>query len=690
MNCAIYLFNSTGIMTPLDNILPASVPEYSSDLEILRATCVGKFQEKKIQFLQKDELLVLQRHFHLGSEWGTIELPEKWCTNGVGVSNQRTNLYVAFSKSKKSKEAVELAVLTATRMALVCLCCISPMPLGGVSFLNPRTIVSKLKISWKHLILRALERTDGTEGKLLGFLHPRDFQGNGDREKRRRYELERFARFAQIGCWSDAPSWTTWDIDCEESNLGDCIKNPRVPANNKILPLPDEFVHHAGHYAAWIVEYMAEPIINAIEDWLFIQKKQRKRGSEHVTDFNTFLRRYKWPFDKPPFDIKLPYSDGPEEQAWPPKTWSDLIRFAKLVQMAHYFVVALSVGPRVSEMLSFTTDSVTCEPDAIQGKTWKVSTCLDGEERDWPLPNLAMRAAVQQRTLRRLFEMIRDKDQTWLGACRKNLPLWITMMCAHDRGLPMCSLTANEGLRWFADAVCVSHLLDDVPLTHHRFRKTIARLIAIAFVHSPQILQDIFGHKSIDMTLSYILTDPLIMADMREAREELVRMLAKEAVQNAELLGGPAAKDIRQSIQIVKTRSMGDYGAKEEDELVEMLTHSGKTWTKPRDSVICTKKKGDIGPCAIGSSVVNPANCQAQCSHRLELPAARNQADSAIRRCVEKIEKFRMNGDLIFSEVWEVRLIENLDRFEDLKDKWSTHSIVTEVLEKNEMGSCHE
>jgi len=668
-----------------------SPSEENFDIEILRATRATAFQENNIQSMQRKHLLLLQKHFQLGNTWGEIQLPAAWRKSGSRRSMFRYDLYVGFSKHAKSKKDLELAVLTATRMFLLCLCAPSSVGLKEI-FLNPRTLISNLKGCWSKIFKLALSRPEVGRGQILDRIGVQDFRPDSKEAQ----SMKTLLRFSSRNCWTDVPDWIDVEIQHEQSNLGDRDAHPKPPVSNKFLPLPDAFVHNTGQRVAWIIESLTRPLLDAFEKLITLRRNPSGRGRLNIDCSSRyctkFLKSYNWSVESLPFDIqKLAlYSPGfgnrkrtKSDVSWPPKNWSELLWFVRVVQTANYFVLALCAGPRVSEILSFTTWSLTNAPDGtalIDGKTWKLAAGIDGEERNWPMPEIAMLGAYQQRRLSTLVAMMMDDDLTWKEAIKQEFPFWRAIS---EKGMKSDSAivdnTANHSLRWFCRAIGVDKWLDNQALTTHRFRKTLARLVAIAFVHSPQILLDIFGHKAIEMTLSYILSDPQIVADMREAREELVRIEAKDTIQNVDLLGGPAAKDIRQAVEVAKRRCMGDFGAKEEDELVEMLTYSGRTWTKPRESIICTKNPGDFGPCAVGT-IINAANCQVSCSNRLELPTARSQAESAIKRCIEKVEEFQKKDDLMFAEIWKVKLMENISRFDDLRDKWLKHPIVADAL----------
>jgi integrase len=78
-------------------------------------------------------------------------------------------------------------------------------------------------------------------------------------------------------------------------------------------------------------------------------------------------------------------------------------------------------------------------------------------------------------------------------------------------------------LNKFTDSLCIKHLLgSENPSCHvHRFRKTLARLVALTLVNAPQILKDVFGHDDVEMTIRrYILSDPGIANEILIVQKE--------------------------------------------------------------------------------------------------------------------------------------------------------------------------
>ncbi|WP_288392141.1 tyrosine-type recombinase/integrase [uncultured Herbaspirillum sp.] len=672
--------------------------EKSSDnLTTLRFAASGILDERKVQWATKNELAPLIAHFGLGTEWGVLSIPLGWRPGGLRPSNARCNLYSAFAKVARSKEELELAVLVASRM-FMCL-----MVLPGQSrknagvFLKPMTIMARLRGIWLPIIKLALSRPTNDEQKLLGRIRPQDVTGTESMVKRSVAELARFHILSSQNYWNDSYKNFGANPSGEPSNLGS-TENEGLSVDRRYQPLPDVFVHRAGYSSAWILNNLSDYVLDVFEELVTHRgcriSRQRKsqplEAAPLTRHTKEFMRSYEWRKIQIPFSIHFQLSthagfagvNGRKSScfAWPPKNWVQLLFLVELIQMAHYFIIALSTGARISELLSFTIHSLVESRDGmtnVNGRTWKIVRHFDGEERDWPLPELAVRALIFQIRLSKLLNIFKDPTISEEQFSSRPFSLWLTISTIKKVvANPLRSNTANGSLKKYAEVLGLDHLLDDIPLTNHRFRKTIARLIAITFVHSAEILQDIFGHRTIDMTLAYILSSPQILADMRDARKELVIIMARDAIAQADDLGGPAAKNIKQAVATIRQRKMSDYHVSDEDALAFVLTSGGRTWTKPRESVICTKGRGEVSLCSAGTKQIDASNCQVNCWHRLELPAGKQQAEQAATRCVEKMAQLIAADKLLEAEVWGIRLLENLSRFEEIRQRWIGHPMV--------------
>ncbi|OSZ64585.1 hypothetical protein CAP38_09245 [Hydrogenophaga sp. IBVHS2] len=384
----------------------------------------------------------------------------------------------------------------------------------------------------------------------------------------------------------------------------------------------------------------------------------------------------------------------------------DVVHLLKLVQMAHFFVVGLSMGARKSELVTLKRDCVQRSPNDIPymaGRTWKLIDRHEGTIRDWVLPDLAMQAVEQQVRLVTLLDAIGPTAPRRGVTNPEAVPvhLWAEIGGGKaDRTKPM--LHTQAALRTYAKAIGMSPNPRGQSLRVHRFRKSIARLAALALTQAPKVLQDVFGHKNIEMTLYYILTDKDLQVDVERVTRELRVMKAKDTVEAmvaAEVaqelpdggFGGPAAGSVSKAIDVHRDRLHRrgeEWGADSAMELAEILTLQGKAWHLARPGVICTKFPGtEAGPCNKSKGEPDPARCQSHCNHRLEEPFLRKDVDGSIADAVAAFHEAAGRKDELVQALWAAQVRLHLNRFEDLRDKWLQDPIVRSIVATGEVGA---
>lgn len=206
---------------------------------------------------------------------------------------------------------------------------------------------------------------------------------------------------------------------------------------------------------------------------------------------------------------------------------------------------------------------------------------------------------------------------------------------------------------------------------------------------------DVFGHKSIEMTLYYILTDKDLRAEIETVSRELRVMRAKEVVEkmvdadldcqrNAEAgglngYGGLAAISIHAAVATHRQhvhRRGSDWNAESAIELAELLTLQGKAWDQVRAGILCTKLPGESGPCNKRKGRPEPSRCQSSCAHRLEEAFLREDVDSSIRYAIDAYAHATLAEQPLTAEHWAAQIRENLPRFPDVQQKWMGHPTV--------------
>jgi hypothetical protein len=399
-----------------------------------------------------------------------------------------------------------------------------------------------------------------------------------------------------------------------------------------------------------------------------------------------------------------------------------------LLQGAHLFVVGMSAAPRKMELLSLDRNCVVRASDGTpfaRGRTFKLVERNGGELRDWVLPDLATVAIEQQTRLANVMEIIgpqtprRTPDNQRVPLAQPGRHMWSQhgSVGGSDRTKPL--MDVNQALLGYARALRLSVNPGGQNIRVHRFRKTMARLAALALTDAPLILMQVFGHRSIEMTLYYILTDRDLQVEVEEVRRELKIMRGVAVVEDMATVamadgaeearqtiarakggpdtaqneqqglpnagyGGPAAPKLFGAVKerVVKVYRTGrEWGASDSYETAYFLTEAGLTFTMPREGVFCTKAFTQPAACTGKRGKTDPGNCQTDCGHRLELAARRAQLDASLHKQVGLYEEAVREGHELLWKGLAKRIRDTLKPFDDLREKWMQHPTVRQVVE---------
>jgi len=532
-------------------------------------------------------------------------------------------------------------------------------------------------------------------------------------------EARRMAYLQERGCWHDVP-----DLGHELSPVtevaGDAASATTERRLDPHLPLPDDYVSEMGQRSTWFIESLAPNLLLLVKElkriWdetsvgpsaSSIQHQRRHRVGK-------LLSTWEWRdaegarITRPPFAINLSQhgkrgksvSSAPD---WPPKTLAAVLGLLSNIQHAHLFVVCLSMGARRSEVLTLQRTCLKVANDGLPyttGRTFKLVQSHEGELREWVMPDLAVTAIQQQAELVKLVEVFGPQkpfQRTRAEKVKEGDPLWVQLSTVgnHDRNAPLISL--DKALRSYARALGMNERPSGQWLRPHRFRKTVARLAALALTQAPKVLMDVFGHKSMEMTLYYILTDKTLQAEIEQVGRELRVMRASTAVEAIVAAedsgesglklggyGGPAALMVQRAVHVHRERvhQRGEqWGADSVRELAEVLTLQGKAWEVVREGVVCTKFPGsEAGPCNKSRGRPEPSRCQSTCSHRLEEAFLRDDVEAALASSLSEYEAAIAANDELMQAMWVGQIRAHLPRFEDVRARWSKHPLVQRAL----------
>jgi hypothetical protein len=570
-------------------------------------------------------------------------------------------------------------------------------------------------------------RSASGDQSLFSSMRLRDL-GHLPRRRRMSVLLEgrRMQMLAARGLWADAP-------DLEPDSTATAMKGaPRYTEEpHKVdshLPLPDEYVTEMGRRSLWLMRALGPNLLTIAKAMAEIWQRRDIEGLSPVTvrcyrqkEISRLLITHKWldekghAIDGPPFHLALPEQKGfakalgrceaEGEQRWPPKAYLDVMALLGNVQMAHYFILALSIGARKSEALGLTRDCLVRSVDGrayANGKTYKLVQRHDGEWRDWQLPEAAVEAVEQQVRLVEAAERIADLTP---GAVRRGRArsvvsnhLWARVSPAQTSDAAKALEHLNGALFAYARTLDMDAAPGGQALRPHRLRKTLARLVGLALTQAPILLMDVFGHKTIEDTLYYILTDKDLRAEIETVTRELRVMRATEVIEkmvaeDAEAqqpsgidlggYGGLGAVSVYAAISVQKERvhRRGEaWGADSVKELAELLTLQGKAWDQVRRGVVCTKLPGEAGPCNKSKGRPEPSKCQSTCGHRLEESFLREDVDGSIRDSLAAYEETIAAGETLVASHWAAQVRAHVSRFPDLHEKWMRNPTVQALM----------
>ena len=725
-------------MKTQNNIVPSGqdVTDWTSAAEEVAATRARALlltSAEQVPSADLSSLLATQAVLQHGNTWGRWQTPRRWFTTATPVKlnvDLRARIVARMPTEDlrhrvvqaENEPLLEHAVATLTRYLVVLR--MGPAAMGrkgaGAS-LDPRSVADLAYFVGPELFAVALTRwlhaeqpTAGASG-FLRVLRRDDLDVLSPSIRRLvLVEVRRMTVLNERDCWLDLPSGGS-DFGLTTPVAGDAAPANSERNSDPHLPLPDDYVSEMGQKSIWLIEHLAPNLLSLAKGivgiWArtadgFSPRAVEHRRRQEVTEL---LERWEWkdadgaPFERPPFNINLSKMGCKgtalsTDQLWPPRKLAEVLGLLANVQLAHLFVVSLSTGGRKGETLDLRRTCLQYQKDGrtyATGRTFKLVRQHDGELRDWTLPDLALRAIEQQCRLVKLVETIGPQKPSKRKGAQEMIVqdhLWLQVSGGgpSDRAKPLLHL--DKAMRAYARALGMDERPGGQWLRPHRVRKTIARLAALALTQAPKVLMDVFGHKSIEMTLYYILSDKTLQAEIEQIGRELRVMRASDAVEAIVVAedagtglklggyGGPAALMIDHAIQVQRERvhRRGEqWGADSVRELAEVLTLQGKAWEVVRHGVVCTKLPGsESGPCNRSKGRPEPSHCQTDCSHRLEEAFLREDVDAAISSCVAEYETAIASSDELMEAMWSGQIRAHLGRFDDLRIKWMGHPLV--------------
>jgi integrase len=676
-----------------------------------RIAALEKFALKSFQNLSKEDLLLAQAITGHGDEWGVWKNPEELCPSKLKAHHRsidiagRLRFHLAKTHLLETSPnviaaLVEEGVLVLKRLTL--LMRLAPTSSRGRDKrhrLKPSTLANNLYSYWPKIITNAIERkvAQPESPGLFSCLVELDVQ----KLRKNRYmgvELDRLTTLAERGFWTDLPP--KQDIAQTTDPRGAQPKAELQVIPGEFRPISDQYLQEFGPRNLWLIRELGPRLLPMLEDlttylgkleWRKISSKQQLKPVLRKF-INGHLNAFPWVDStgsplKPNFPLKTG-ARAKDQFQFPPRTWEDLKSLSASLQSAHLFLTLLATAGRIGEVENLTRSCVTYERDGknyLRGWTYKLSGNLFGDARSWPAPKILVQALGQQVRLANVWIRLPPRKVT--DGLPKELPthgaLWLSLGSARTCDASMPLRQVNPALQTLAIRIGMDPKPDGINLHPHRLRKTIGRLAGIALFNSPTVLKRLFGHKSIEMTLHYILCAKDIQTEAEAVLRELRIMHCAEAleeVRDAIASGtqlpahsGAAASRLADAVKEHEARlteSGRVWRQGSAYDLAYLLTARGKGWRFVQKNIICAKVPGEAGLCMKNRGEPNTSNCQAGCDNRIVLEIARRDADEILEAymniCLQALEEEQF--DTFHYSMGQ--LLKELDNFSDIKEKY--------------------
>lgn len=698
-----------------------NAPEETSKLITPDDGLLAVLQQFKVEDLQhygQTDLLLAQSLAGHGDVWGVWQTPESLSPGRRDPYHRTINigqrLRDFLSKEPVSSTALDLmvneGVLHLTRLALLTRLAPTSRKTGR---LKPSTIAGCLYDHWPNITARAIQRKaeDPNAAGLMRWLTDDDVRKFKE-YRRTRVELERLGTLVTLGLWSDAPPLP--DITKTTDPSG--VEEPRPPQRQPVPypPIPDEYMATIGPRVIWIVQDLGPHLLCLLEalptllgtvDWSLSSATKFRQIKEFISNH---LQQHPWqdsmgqPLAPPfPLEIAINRKAGRDVDVfeWPPRTWSHIKILTRTLQSAHLFLTLLMCAGRIGEVESLMRNCVATARNGkgyLRGWTYKLSGNLLGDVRQWPAPELLVHCLGQQARLAQVWHQLPK------GALEEMLPensiddgrLWMSLSTGGKLEADS-SPNINEALMALAERVGMDPKPGGKNLHAHRFRKTIGRLAGIALFNSPLVLKRLFGHKSIEMTLHYILCDQDIRTEAENVLRELRIMHCAEALEEiSEAIakgtplpgnGGPGASHLVQTVtnereRLDKSGRVWDKGSAHD--LAFLLTANGQGWRLIRENIVCAKAPGENGLCqqSRNKGEPNTSNCKPECDNRIVLMRHRRDVEAITEQYLDIAHQAMEDGQVLVLAHTMDNLREELEAFPDLKEKFLADPEVQSLL----------
>lgn len=634
----------------------------------------------------RDQLLTMQHRLGLGNQWGCIEFPKAFMPSGHGqYDSSRILLLTQFLPQGMAIDSIEAnrAWTEILRFAVARLTLTGPRRATIQSY---STCAGNLTVT--KPIVRVIMQCTVEEGYFWSRVGE---EASAGKSKTSKAIFSTIRHYHRAGALPDTfrKSATIEADEPERDRYGEPDYEAPVEENKKWQPLPMEFVSQMGWRSLRLIKNIAPTLLDAIEAAVKVPDVTHRANGRELTKSSgrsqtlksrdKVIVEWQWKDDSGQsvhdlgFDCRLQTG---EAIIWPPRTFTQAMAIAhRLVKPAHLWMVLLGNGSRNSEVVSMRDDCLVQAHNGScrwKGRTYKMAGITGGSEIDAVVPEIITQSILQQMRL----ASITKKN---LGV--EGSSLWVGQTVEGLKNL-------SEPLNSYVDFLGLRHLLgEDNPSCHeHRFRKTLAKIAALALTNATMILKDCFGHTDPAMTLlSYIIADPSIAQEVIKVQKELTIMMSIDVINNLETMGGPGALGLRQRADdYLKRIGKSKFEPQDTYEFARRETFDGRSWMMLSPGILCTAPH-DVTqvstPCAVGQRRHNPANCRTECEWQLLLKGYYvTQADDTVDYALKNLHRAIDADDEAMIAFWVGQAKAWLYRYDEVAEKWKDHPLVKQFV----------
>lgn len=638
---------------------------------------LGVLAPEALRVASESKLRSLQRVARLGSTWGILEIPKELKSTAREMSLNLWKHLPSFCADNQNlaNNVVRELMRVAIAMALF---------VGRQRRYYKRSTL----ISTVGAIYRIVRRNPefGTGGNFWRCI---DITREASSSCRSLMSVLRY--YHGIGCLPDAPNngIRISGADGPRDRTGEAEHESAVESVEQIQPYPDEFVSKAGWASMVMVETIGPTLLDALEAALAIPVRVEKiRGSGQLKSVggraaearDPVVKGWNWcgpdgaDLTQVPLGFVFKQGRSNEVPSWPPRTFKNLLRMVTILQGAHAFPVALCAGTRHGELLSMKVGALRRRGDSevYEFRTWKMEA-EGGRLTEAPVPKLAAQAILQQERLCRIL-------RRHYGVQGSNL--WVSLKNPNQ-----CPDMLNT-FRQFVRSLGLEGHLGVGGMNPHRFRKTLARIVALALVHAPKILMDVFGHRDEQMTIMrYILSDPRILSEVQQVVREMVILKGVEAIEKSAQVQGPGAENLRRNVEQY-ARMLGSSALEPQNmlEFARAITADGSSWAVIAPGIVCTSFTAG-GLCNKGQGQANPHYCHPKCGNQLTFPEDEQGISSSVARAISTIEynltlleKACQDEDSMLIAQFQAQIRSLLGRWRDVDRHFSQSQLLRRML----------